>query len=178
MTFAVPPPNPAALAERCTARAAEHDRSGRLAHENIAALRETGLVALTMPRRLGGGLTLARATAVVVTVGRGDPATGLVHAITLLQHELIHRDGAPWPRTVPDAVGWDAEARFALINALRVEPEFGTPARGGLPATCARRDGDGWRVMGRKIFSTGAGALNPCGPRRPRSPIHRLTSVS
>ena len=175
MTFAVPPPNPAALAERCTARAAEHDRSARLAHEYISALLE----AVTMPRRLGGGgLGLARATAVVVTVGRGDPATALVHAITLLQHGLIHRDGAPWPRTVPDAVGWDAEARFALINALRVEPEFGTPARGGLPVTCARRDGDGWRVTGRKIFSTGAGALVRRGPRRPRSPIHRLTSVS
>ncbi|EGH49830.1 acyl-CoA dehydrogenase family protein, partial [Pseudomonas syringae pv. pisi str. 1704B] len=27
----------------------------------------------------------------------------------------------------------------ALINALRVEPDLGTPARGGLPGTIARR---------------------------------------
>ena len=35
----------------------------------------------------------------------------------------------------------------ALINALRVEPELGTPGRGGLPATMAERlpDGRGWR---------------------------------
>ena len=46
-----------------------------------------------------------------------------------------------------------------LINALRVEPELGTPARGGLPKTIARRTGDGWAVSGRKIFSTGAVGL-------------------
>jgi alkylation response protein AidB-like acyl-CoA dehydrogenase len=45
----------------------------------------------------------------------------------------------------------------ALINSLRVEPELGTPARGGLPATTAARspDGRGWRLTGRKTYSTG-----------------------
>ncbi|GLW64068.1 hypothetical protein Arub01_23120 [Actinomadura rubrobrunea] len=48
----------------------------------------------------------------------------------------------------------------ALINALRVEPDLGTPARGGLPATTAARDGDGWTLRGRKIYSTGAPGLS------------------
>jgi alkylation response protein AidB-like acyl-CoA dehydrogenase len=43
----------------------------------------------------------------------------------------------------------------ALVNALRVEPELGTPARGGLPATLARRTPQGWRISGRKLYSTG-----------------------
>jgi alkylation response protein AidB-like acyl-CoA dehydrogenase len=45
----------------------------------------------------------------------------------------------------------------ALINALRVEPELGSPGRGGLPATHAARlpGGAGWRINGRKIYSTG-----------------------
>lgn len=161
MTVAVPPPDPATmLAELFAARAEGHDRSGRFAHENIAALHEAGLLALTVPRRLGGcGAGLVRAAAVVGTIGRGDPATALVLAMTLLQHGLIHREGSPWPRPVADAVGRDAAARGGLVNALRVEPELGTPARGGLPATLARRDGDGWRITGRKIFSTGAPAL-------------------
>jgi alkylation response protein AidB-like acyl-CoA dehydrogenase len=47
----------------------------------------------------------------------------------------------------------------ALINALRVEPDLGTPARGGLPATVARRTPEGWRISGRKIYSTGSTAL-------------------
>ncbi len=161
MTIAVPPPDPAlALAERFAARADAHDRSGLFAHENVAALREAGLLALTVPRRLGGGgAGLVRAAAVVGTIGRGDPATALVLAMTLLQHGLVHREGSPWPRAVADAVGREAAVQGALINALRVEPDLGTPARGGLPATLARRDGDGWRISGRKIFSTGAPAL-------------------
>ena len=60
-----------------------------------------------------------------------------------------------------------------LINALRVEPELGTPARGGLPATTARRVDDGWSLTGRKIFSTGAAgpALDGrLGPHRRASP--------
>ena len=47
----------------------------------------------------------------------------------------------------------------ALVNALRVEPELGSPARGGLPATIARRTETGWRLCGRKIYSTGAPIL-------------------
>ncbi|CUR60804.1 Acyl-CoA dehydrogenase type 2 domain-containing protein (fragment) [metagenome] len=48
----------------------------------------------------------------------------------------------------------------ALVNALRVEPELGTPSRGGLPATLARRDGDHWLLSGRKIYSTGGAGLS------------------
>ncbi|WP_430910176.1 acyl-CoA dehydrogenase family protein [Methylobacterium sp. sgz302541] len=162
MTTAVPPPDPARiLAEGFAARAAEHDRSGAFPHANVAALHRAGLLALTVPRRLGGGgAGLARAAEVVGAIGAGDPATALVLAMTLLQHGLIHRDGSPWPRPVSDALGREAASHGALVNALRVEPELGTPARGGLPATLARRDGEGWRVSGRKIYSTGAPALS------------------
>jgi alkylation response protein AidB-like acyl-CoA dehydrogenase len=53
----------------------------------------------------------------------------------------------------------DAVRSGGLINALRVEPELGTPARGGLPATVARHTPEGWRLSGRKIYSTGSPAL-------------------
>jgi len=53
----------------------------------------------------------------------------------------------------------DAVAGRGLINALRVEAELGTVHRGGLPATTARRTLQGWRITGRKIYSTGAAAL-------------------
>ena len=43
----------------------------------------------------------------------------------------------------------------ALVNVLRVEPELGTPSRGGSMATVARRTADGWRISGHKIYSTG-----------------------
>jgi alkylation response protein AidB-like acyl-CoA dehydrogenase len=57
-------------------------------------------------------------------------------------------------------VATDAVERGALVNALRVEPGLGTPARGGLPATVARRTARGWSLSGRKIYATGAPALS------------------
>jgi alkylation response protein AidB-like acyl-CoA dehydrogenase len=60
---------------------------------------------------------------------------------------------------VRDRIFSSALAGPALVNALRVEPELGTPARGGVPATVARRTGEGWRITGRKVFSTGSHGL-------------------
>ena len=47
----------------------------------------------------------------------------------------------------------------AFVNSLRVEPELGTPIRGGLPATIARRTANGWALSGRKIYATGSPVL-------------------
>lgn len=47
----------------------------------------------------------------------------------------------------------------ALINSLRVEPELGSPSRGGLPGTLARRVGDGWQLSGHKLYTTGIPGL-------------------
>ena len=149
------------LAEEFAATAGERDRSGAFPHAPIASLREAGLIGLAAPERLGGGGGgLVRAAQVVGAIGTGDPAVALVLAMTLLQHGLIHRDGTSWPRALADRVGREAVTNGALINALRVEPDLGTPARGGLPATIARRDGGDWRVTGRKIYSTGAPGLS------------------
>ena len=66
-----------------------------------------------------------------------------------------------WPEVATEAVQRSAVEEGALINALRVEPELGTPARGGLPATVAARlpDGAGWSLSGHKIYATGIPAL-------------------
>ena len=78
--------------------------------------------------------------------------------MTLFAHALQAIEPS-WPDALyRDALAESAE-RPVLINALRVEPELGTPARGGLPATTARRTDDGWSLTGRKIFSTGAEGL-------------------
>ena len=41
-----------------------------------------------------------------------------------------------------------------LINNCQAEAEMGSPARGGLPATTATRVDGGWRIDGRKQWST------------------------
>ncbi|GJD41410.1 acyl-CoA dehydrogenase family protein [Methylobacterium bullatum] len=147
------------LARLFAERAEGHDRAGRFAHDNIADLRNAGLPGLIVPRRLGGGgAGLGAAAMVVGTLARGEPSTALVVTMHFLQHGLIHAR-EHWPRAIADRLGRAAVEDGALINALRVEPELGTPARGGLPETVARATVTGWRVSGRKIYSTGSPAL-------------------
>jgi alkylation response protein AidB-like acyl-CoA dehydrogenase len=146
------------LTERFSATAAQHDEASSFPYENFRALHAAGLLALTAPIELGGGSAdLAAALNVVRAVARGEPATALV----LTMQYLFHAHGSVgWPDHLRRRVVRDAVEAGGLINALRVEPDLGTPARGGLPATVARRTDDGWRLSGRKIYSTGAPALS------------------
>jgi alkylation response protein AidB-like acyl-CoA dehydrogenase len=141
------------------ATAAEHDRDSSFPFENFELLRQHGLLALTAPKALGGrGADLPTTLKVVEAVARGEPATALVLTMQYLFHASL--DGrAGFTDALKARVVRDAIQDGALINALRVEPELGTPARGGLPATIARKTADGWSLSGRKIYSTGSPAL-------------------
>ncbi|MEG0245973.1 MAG: acyl-CoA dehydrogenase family protein [Pseudomonas sp.] len=156
------PPSATALAELTQALAANaerYDRSGQFPADNFSLLHRHGLLSLTVPRALGGGgADLATARQVVAAVGKGDPSTALILIMQYLQHFRL-QDEARWPEHLRLQVARDAGANGALINAFRVEPELGTPARGGLPATVARRTQEGWRLSGRKIYSTGSYGL-------------------
>jgi alkylation response protein AidB-like acyl-CoA dehydrogenase len=137
----------------------QHDRDGSFPHANFDRLHEAGLLALTVPRALGGaGATLAQAAKVIAAVARGEPSTALVLTMQYLHHAST-RHAEAWPRHLLEQVAGEAIRDGALINSLRVEPELGTPARGGLPATVARRVPEGWRISGRKVYSTGAPRL-------------------
>jgi alkylation response protein AidB-like acyl-CoA dehydrogenase len=50
-------------------------------------------------------------------------------------------------------------AEGALINAAASEPDLGSPSRGGLPSTTATRTTGGWRLDGRKSWTSLAPAL-------------------
>jgi len=147
------------LTQAFAATAGRHDREASFPFANFQALHEAGLLALTAPARLGGlESDLPTALKVVSAVARGEPATALVLVMQYLFHASVEgRSG--WPEHLKQRVIGDAIEHGALINALRVEPDLGTPARGGLPATIARRTPEGWRISGRKIYSTGSSAL-------------------
>jgi alkylation response protein AidB-like acyl-CoA dehydrogenase len=150
----------AGLAAGFAASAGAHDAAASFAHGNFAQLHANGLIAEVVPRAQGGGgAGLAQARRIVAAVAGGDAATALVLTMTYLQHRAIARADSHWPQTVRDQVFASAVQDGALINALRVEPELGSPARGGLPATVATRVADGWRISGRKLYSTGIPAL-------------------
>jgi len=138
------------------ARAAEHDRDASFPHEAFTELHRVGVLNLTVPAELGGGgATLAETVEVIRAVGAADPSVALVLAMHLIAHAGLGRPDNPWPKEVRRRVQRSSLAGVALINALRVEPELGTPARGGLPATVAERTDDGWVLRGHKIYYDG-----------------------
>jgi len=147
------------LAEVFAARAAAHDRDASFPFENFADLSREGLLGLTVPAALGGAGAGARDTARVLgIIGKADPSTALVLSMHYIQHLVMARS-TRWPGRLSRKLARETVEGVALINALRVEPELGSPARGGLPATTARRTETGWRLTGKKIYSTGAPIL-------------------
>ena len=147
------------LTEAFAATAERHDRDSSFPFENFERLHRHGLLALTAPNALGGGAAdLPTTLKVVEAVARGEPATALVLTMQYLFHASLE-GRAGFTDALKAKVVRDAIQHGALINALRVEPDLGTPARGGLPATVARRTKDGWSLSGRKIYSTGSPAL-------------------
>ena len=147
------------LAAEFTARAAQHDRDASFPFENFKDLSEAGLLALTVPTALGGhGAGALDAARVIGIFGKADPSTALVLSMHYIQHLVMARS-TRWPGRLSRKLARETVEGVALINALRVEPDLGSPARGGLPATIARRTKTGWRLSGRKIYSTGAPIL-------------------
>lgn len=149
-----------ALTEALAARAAEHDRDATFPTEGFTRVHEAGILTATVaPRHGGPGAGLADTVRILRALGAGDPAVALVTAMTLFTHAA--QAGTPaWPAAAYADVLAESADRPALVNALRVEPELGSPVRGGLPATTARRDGGHWLLTGRKIYSTGAVGLS------------------
>jgi alkylation response protein AidB-like acyl-CoA dehydrogenase len=149
-----------ALAVEFAQRAAVHDRLGTFPHANFEDLQKAGLLTLAAPRTLGGqGASVAQLAEVIGAIGQGCPATALVLTMQYLQQRGMGRPGSSWPASLAQQLVQEAHTEVSLINALRVEPELGSPARGGLPATVARHTAEGWRISGHKVYSTGAPIL-------------------
>lgn len=148
-----------ALAEGFAARAPEHDRTGSFPFQNFHELSEAGLLSLTVPAALGGAGAGARyATRIIGIIGKADASTALVLSMHYINHFVMARS-TTWPARLSRKLARETVEGVVLINALRVEPELGSPARGGLPATIARRTETGWRLTGHKIYSTGSPIL-------------------
>ncbi|MGR9347965.1 acyl-CoA dehydrogenase family protein (plasmid) [Rhizobium leguminosarum] len=139
--------------------APDADRTGQFPWIGIRAVHQSGLLESTVATRYGGqGATLADAAHILVALGRGDPSVALISAMTIFNH-LGQAAKNHWPDDLYRRLLAEAKQKPLLLNAARVEPELGSPARGGLPATVARRTASGWSITGRKRFVTGAYGL-------------------
>ncbi|MEN0118167.1 MAG: acyl-CoA dehydrogenase family protein [Agrobacterium cavarae] len=139
--------------------APESDRTGAFPWAGIRAVHRAGLLESTVATRYGGqGGTLSTAAHILAALGRGDPSVALITAMTLFNH-LAQAKRGHWPEGLYKELLSKARQKPLLLNAARVEPELGSPARGGLPATVARKTANGWSISGRKRFVTGAQGL-------------------
>lgn len=138
--------------------AAAVDRAGSFPWDSLNALHSQGLLAATARTQDGGQeIGLSRAIDLVRSAGRGCASTALIFTMQLIHLRVSARSA--WPEHLRAQIGRSAGRFGTLINALRVEPALGSPSRGGMPATIARRTSEGWSISGRKIYSTGAPGL-------------------
>ncbi|BAI98799.1 acyl-CoA dehydrogenase [Sphingobium sp. TA15] len=152
------------LLDRITRKLAEtaeaYDRSAEFPRANFDLLAREGLVGLTVPVEYGGrGASLSEGLRVLGAVAKGEPSTALILFMTYHYHAAPAR-AQGWPPGIYERLARQAVQGRGLIGGLRVEPELGTPVRGGLPATVARRTADGWAISGTKIYSTGSTGLD------------------
>ncbi|MEU1802767.1 acyl-CoA dehydrogenase family protein [Streptomyces sp. NPDC019937] len=161
--FAFPVPDLTSLpsvTRRLATTAAAYDRDGTFPADGIRAAHEAGLLTATVAERYGGpALGVADTARILHALGEGDPSVALIAAMNL----SVHRRQAVrphWPEVLYGQVLAEAASRPVLLNHIRVEPELGSPARGGLPSTVARRTSDGWSLSGHKRFATGVEGLD------------------
>ncbi len=142
------------LAARIAARADAADRAGRLPPEDVADLRAGGYLALSVPREYGGqGATLRECALAQLELAGASGSTAMVAAMPL------HIFGAQREHS-----SWSAEhfaqlcrltSEGALLNSVASEPQLGSPSRGAIFRSNARRVDGGWLVNGHKNWSTG-----------------------
>lgn len=146
------------------AEIAEHapaaDADGSVPERGLEIAHRAGLLTATVPERFGGpGLGSLDVARILVALGEGDASVALLAQNALSAHSSQDGAGA-WPEATYRAFASRSAERPTLANAIRAEPELGAPARGGLPATVARRTADGWVLNGEKAYATGGTALD------------------
>lgn len=154
-SFTVPPQTLARIA----AAAPGADRTGSFPTEGIQALQDAGLLQATVARRYGGpGGSVDDLVSIIAQIGTADPSVALIVTMTLANH-LAQAERSHWPEAHYRQIVAEGRHRPILLNAARVEPDLGSPARGGLPQTRARRTATGWAISGVKRFVTGSEGL-------------------
>jgi len=161
-----------ALGPRFAARADRYDREASFPYENYDDMRAAGLLGLCIPTCFGGrGADLKTYALFAATVGKYCGATALTFN--------MHACSTLWPGALAEQLEMTPEQRrqherrcarhFAAVlerGAIYAQPfsEGSAAAAGRAPfGTIATRTDGGWRIRGKKIFASLAGAAHYYG---------------
>lgn len=147
-----------ALADRLAVIAAEqadaHDRNNTFPHDTFDALRESGYLALTVPEEFGGrGANVLEVILAQEHLARGSGAVALAAGMHLGIVGAL-AEARSWPSELLERFFAEVVNDGALINSAASEPDLGSPSRGGAFQTTAVREGETWRINGRKTWTT------------------------
>jgi alkylation response protein AidB-like acyl-CoA dehydrogenase len=134
------------------AHAAEVDRDGRFPDEAIAALRESGLMGLTLPKEVGGLAGGPHELIAVLDAVAG--ACGSTAMITLMHFAACAPLSASPPSGDPDLLGDMASGRALGTLAFS---EAGSRSHFWAPVSRPEPGADGLRVSAKKSWVTSAG---------------------
>ena len=138
------------LAEHFRQHSAARDRERRLPHLELEQFSRSGLWGISVPKAFGGaGVSNVTLAEVIRLVSAADGSLGQIPQNHFYALEVLRVNGSPkqQKRLYAEVL---AGQRFG--NALA---ELGTKTAHDR-TTRLRRDGKGWRINGRKFYSTGA----------------------
>ncbi len=148
------------LALSMASRAGVFDRSGELPISSFTELKHSSYPKLTVPEAFGGlGANLLEFVLAQICLAQGDAAVALTAAMNAHVIGGVAESGA-WSLEISNRIFKEVVSRGALINALASEPELGSPSRGGAFRTVAEKVAGGWRLSGRKNWTTGGTCLD------------------
>ncbi|WP_404432644.1 acyl-CoA dehydrogenase family protein [Sutcliffiella horikoshii] len=149
------------LASDFYTRAAHYDQNAAFPFENFEALKNAGVMDLTIPKEYGGkGAGLYDFVLLQETIAQGDGPTALSLGwhLGIMMNEGSNRS---WSEGIYEKVCRDIVQHNKLINSAHSERKTGSPARGGKPETVAKKlTGGGWQINGRKNFTSLAPVLD------------------
>jgi alkylation response protein AidB-like acyl-CoA dehydrogenase len=134
--------------------ASTHDKEGSIPIDSFQKLKESGYTTFTVPKEYGGlGISLYELVLYQEKLAQGDSSI----ALSIGWHLGILQDLSEkkhWEKSIMHQIFTEVVDKKVLINTLASEAQTGSPARGGLPGTIAKRVNGSWLLNGRKTFAT------------------------
>ncbi|RQW20140.1 acyl-CoA dehydrogenase [Bacillus sp. C1-1] len=133
---------------------AQHDRTQTVPIENIQVLRDSGYAALAVEKEFGGlEVPLSEWLRLQELIAREDGPTALSigwHMGTMYQEA----QEKSWPKSHRLHVLKAVVNKGMLLNTAATEKATGSPTRGGVFQTSAKKTTEGWMINGEKTFYT------------------------